>query len=92
MFIGGCPRSGTTLLRTLLDNHPALAMPHETDFLRPLWWRRTRWGDLTDRANRRRVGHWVFTDPERRGRRLRAGHWSRRDAIRRVTNAPPSVG
>src|SRR5919198_5186031 len=53
LFIGGCPRSGTTLLRALLDNHPELAIPRETNFVRPLWWRRVPFGNLRDPANRR---------------------------------------
>jgi hypothetical protein len=32
-FIVGVPRSGTTLLRLMLDAHPALAIPPETHFL-----------------------------------------------------------
>jgi sulfotransferase family protein len=37
----GVPRSGTTLLRFMLDAHPALAIPPETGFLvRPLAWPR----------------------------------------------------
>ena len=35
-FIVGMPRSGTTLLRLMLDAHPDLAIPLETHFLRPL--------------------------------------------------------
>jgi len=35
-FIVGVPRSGTTLLRLMLDAHPALAIPAETDFLADL--------------------------------------------------------
>lgn len=31
-FIVGCGRSGTTLLRLMLDAHPALAIPPETNF------------------------------------------------------------
>ena len=31
-FIVGSPRSGTTLLRLMLDSHPALAIPPETSF------------------------------------------------------------
>lgn len=34
-FIVGSPRSGTTLLRFMLDAHPELAIPPETGFLRP---------------------------------------------------------
>lgn len=33
-FIVGSPRSGTTLLRFMLDSHPELAIPPETGFLR----------------------------------------------------------
>lgn len=32
-FIVGCPRSGTTMLRLMLDAHPELAIPPETHFL-----------------------------------------------------------
>jgi len=35
-IIVGAPRSGTTLLRFMLDVHPALAIPPETGFLAPL--------------------------------------------------------
>jgi hypothetical protein len=34
-FIVGSPRSGTTLLRLMLDSHPQLAIPPETGFLPP---------------------------------------------------------
>ena len=43
-FIVGCPRSGTTLLRLMLNAHPELAIPNESYFpveLRP-WIRRYR--------------------------------------------------
>ena len=53
--MGGCPRSGTTLLQVMLDMHPELGMPRETNFIRELWWRRRHFGDLRDPANRRRV-------------------------------------
>jgi hypothetical protein len=92
LFIGACPRSGTTLLRVMLDNHPDLAIPQETNFVRPLWWRRVRFGDLRDPANRRRVAEWIFTGKGVRGGRLRDGGISRRDAISRVADAPPTVG
>ena len=35
-FVVGVARSGTTLLRLMLDAHPALAIPGETHFLAPL--------------------------------------------------------
>src|SRR5881409_2483482 len=33
LFVLGCPRSGTTLLRLMLDSHPRLAIPPESHFL-----------------------------------------------------------
>ncbi|MFM7271135.1 MAG: sulfotransferase family protein [Actinomycetes bacterium] len=35
-IIIGCPRSGTTLLRAMLDSHPLLAVPPESYFLVPV--------------------------------------------------------
>lgn len=32
-FVVGCPRSGTTLLKHMLDAHPRLAVPYESHFL-----------------------------------------------------------
>jgi hypothetical protein len=40
-FVVGCPRSGTTLLRRMLDAHPGLAMmPRETHFIPRIYERR----------------------------------------------------
>lgn len=33
LFLVGCPRSGTTLLRVMLDSHPRLAIPPESHFI-----------------------------------------------------------
>ena len=92
LFIGACPRSGTTLLRIMLDNHPDIAVPQETNFVRPLWWQRSRFGDLRDPANRRRVAEWIFLEKGQGGRRLRARQINRRKAVERVASAPPTVG
>ncbi|MGH3354908.1 MAG: sulfotransferase family protein [Nocardioidaceae bacterium] len=32
-FVVGCPRSGTTMLQRMLDNHPMLAMANDTHFV-----------------------------------------------------------
>jgi len=39
VFIVGCPRSGTTLLRRMVDAHPELAIIHETQWI-PRWFER----------------------------------------------------
>src|SRR5687767_7290835 len=36
LFVVGCPRSGTTLLRRMLDAHPQLAITPETHWI-PRW-------------------------------------------------------
>ena len=42
VFVVGCGRSGTTLLRLMLDAHSELAIPGETHFLITLWQDRRR--------------------------------------------------
>ncbi len=41
LFIVGCPRSGTTLLRRMLDAHPLVAIPREQHWL-PKWFERRK--------------------------------------------------
>jgi hypothetical protein len=36
VFIVGCPKSGTTLLRRIVDAHPLVAIPNEQHWL-PKW-------------------------------------------------------
>jgi hypothetical protein len=43
-FIVGVDRSGTTLLRVMLDRHPLLAIPPESHFIPRLWARHRRYG------------------------------------------------
>jgi sulfotransferase family protein len=43
VFIVGFPRSGTTLLRAMLDSHPELAIPPESHFIPLLWLVRRRY-------------------------------------------------
>lgn len=43
LFVVGCGRSGTTLLRLMLDSHPALAIPGESHFIPALWRSRRRY-------------------------------------------------
>lgn len=43
VFVLGCPRSGTTLLRLMLDQHPSLAIPDESHFILPLLRRKRAW-------------------------------------------------
>ncbi len=55
IFIVGGPRSGTTLLRNMLNRHPAIAICRETEFFHWVYSRRRNFGCLSDLDNRRRV-------------------------------------
>jgi len=43
IFVVGCARSGTTMLRLMLDSHPDLAIPGESHFIPGLWRNRERY-------------------------------------------------
>lgn len=55
IFIVGVPRSGTTLLRAILNKHPNIAICDETYFFYYVYSRRRAFGDLTRKDNRRRL-------------------------------------
>lgn len=89
VFVGGCPRSGTTLLRTMLNSHPELAIPHETRVLIDGYRTRAMWGDLSDPENRRRLAHWVVDRKVSRYRRLSP---DADELIEAMVAAPPTLG
>jgi hypothetical protein len=43
LFVVGCGRSGTTMLRLMLDSHPDLAVPWESHFIVAMWKDRRRY-------------------------------------------------
>jgi len=55
IFIVGAPRSGTTLLRNMLNRHPSIAICRETDFCRLVFRRQRAFGSLSDVRNRQRL-------------------------------------
>lgn len=62
IFIVGCPRSGTTLLRDLLRSHPRLTFPFESHFIPHLY---QRYGNPNTEREACRLGakilgiHWI---------------------------------
>ncbi len=54
-FIVGTERSGSNLLRVILDAHPALAVPHPPHILRDFAPLEPRYGDLEEEENLRRL-------------------------------------
>jgi len=54
-FVVGAQRSGTTMLRLMLNNHPRLAVPFESGFI-PVFFRRLgEYGDLAQSGNAARL-------------------------------------
>lgn len=63
LFIVGAPRSGTTLLRTLLNRHPRIALCDETYFFYYVYKRAGAFGDLSKSTNRSHlVDQYLVTD------------------------------
>jgi len=89
VFVGACPRSGTTLLRTMLHNHPSLAMPRETRFALVAWDRRAAFGDLADPANRQGFVDWLMGMKRSGVRRITR---DRALLSARLLAAPPTLG
>ena len=55
IFIVGSPRSGTSLMRNILNRHPRIGICGETHFHHYVYKRRRSFGDLSDLKNRRRL-------------------------------------
>lgn len=55
IFVVGAPRSGTTLLRLILDRHTEIGLCDETFFFYYVVRRRRAFGDLSSSRNRRRL-------------------------------------
>jgi len=55
IFIVGAPRSGTTLLRNILNRHPSLAICGETQFNHWIYRRRRAFGDLSQLVHRKPI-------------------------------------
>jgi hypothetical protein len=60
VFVGASPRSGTTLLRTMLNSHPDLAIPRESRFATNAFGLREYFGDLSKEDNRQRCVEWIM--------------------------------
>jgi Sulfotransferase family len=88
IFVLGCPRSGTTLLQLMLHSHHRIAIPPETRFLIPTYTHRLSFGDLEQRANRRRLARFIV----RRRTRFEELGLPRKAIVRQIADGPPTVG
>src|SRR3546814_11521993 len=55
VFLLGSQRSGTTMLRLMLNNHPSLSIPHESAFITICFRRLSQYGDLGQKDNARKL-------------------------------------
>jgi hypothetical protein len=62
-FIVGFQRSGTTMLRLMLNAHSRLAVPFESDFIPKYFRRLDRYGDLRNQANVARLLDDIAEEP-----------------------------
>lgn len=77
------------MLRTMLNSHPELAIPHETRFFVDAYRRRDRFGDLSVTKNRRRVARWILNRRKSRVSRLTDDP---DELAARIVAAPPALG
>src|SRR5437764_3463137 len=89
IFIVGCPRSGTTLFRTMLCAHPNIAIPPETRYLMGVYRSRLKFGDLRQREAREELARWIVSDPETRFRFLGLDG---EQIVREIVDGPPTLG
>ncbi|MPZ73195.1 MAG: sulfotransferase [Nitriliruptorales bacterium] len=89
IFVVACARSGTTLLQLMLHAHPRIAIPPETRFLIPLYEQRARFGDLTQKPNRRKVARLIVRRPSSKFRNLGLDPGA---VMRRIVKGPPTIG
>ncbi|MBN7797437.1 sulfotransferase family protein [Parahaliea mediterranea] len=64
VFILGAQRSGTTMLRLMLNAHGRLCVPHESVFITELYPRLDEFGDLSQRENRCRLIDVIAAHPQ----------------------------
>ncbi|MEU4542546.1 sulfotransferase family protein [Nonomuraea dietziae] len=89
VFVIGCPRSGTTMLQLMLSSHPRLAVPPETRFLVPVYYKRRTFGDMRIADRRRALAEYIAGDRSTKFRELGI---DKEDYIRQVVEGPGSLG
>lgn len=89
IFVVGCPRSGTTLFRTMLSAHRSIAIPPETRYLMNMYWRRGQLGDLRQREMRVKLASAIVDDPETRFRVLGLDG---EQVKAEIVDGPPTLG
>src|SRR5579864_6334656 len=62
-FVVGAWRSGTTMLRLMLNRHPEIAVPFESNFIPEFYQKLDEYGNLEDQTNVSRLLQDISEDP-----------------------------
>ncbi|MFC1785150.1 sulfotransferase [Candidatus Neomarinimicrobiota bacterium] len=62
IFIVGCERSGTTMLRLILHSHANIAIPPQTKYIKKIYKRRLFFRNLSKLKNRERIIKWFYNN------------------------------
>ena len=89
IFVLGCPRSGTTLLRLMLRAHPRIAIPPETRLLLDAYEHRGAYGDLRRLPNRQALAEWIVAGA---GTRFNGLGLDPRSVADEIIAGPPTLG
>jgi len=60
IFILGCERSGTTMLRLILHSHTNIAIPPQTKYIKKVYKRRLFFGNLSKQKNKNNIIKWFY--------------------------------
>lgn len=66
IIIVGCERSGTTMLRLILCSHKNIAIPPQTKYIKKLYKRRLKFGNLSKPKNRQKLQDWFYNNHDKR--------------------------
>ncbi|MEC7926926.1 MAG: sulfotransferase, partial [Candidatus Neomarinimicrobiota bacterium] len=66
IFIVGCERSGTTVVRLILHTHPNIAIPPQTKILKKLYKRRLIFRDLSKKQNRSKIAEYILSNYDKK--------------------------
>jgi sulfotransferase family protein len=89
IFVLGCPRSGTSLLRLMLRAHPRIAIPPETRLLLDAYEHRGAYGDLRRLPNRQALAEWIVAGA---GTRFSGLGLDPRSVADEIIAGPPTLG
>ncbi len=91
IFIAGCERSGTTMLRLMLFSHPRIGIPPQTKFLKKLYKRRLYYGNLSNPATKARLLDWFDRNHNRNTQLIDLG-LSPGSIRKAITESEPTFG